>query len=151
MRSNSESNNLEGLLFLSFALTSSWAKLYSLRMKARIIFDQWQPIAIYAWPLILLIYDSDYTASQCRENNRHSIPLIIISDLMPIDPEVNNTGRVTFITNVGRVALTSRTEWMIECDVKCSNLKVVGSIPTRVGTFLCPSVFLFPLWAQFHQ
>ena len=25
---------------------------------------------------------------------------------MPIDPEVINTGRVTFITNVGRVALS---------------------------------------------
>ena len=43
------------------------------------------------------------TVSQCRVSNRHSLPVIIISDHMPIDPEVTNTGRVTFITNVGRV------------------------------------------------
>ena len=39
-----------------------------------------------------------------------TLPVIIISDHMVIDPEVTNTGRVTFVTNVGRVALTFRTK-----------------------------------------
>ena len=54
--------------------------------------------------------DSDCNANQYRESNRHSTPVKIISDHMPIDPEITSTGRVTFITNVCRVALTFRTK-----------------------------------------
>ena len=41
-----------------------------------------------SWPRILLMYDSDCTACQCRESNRHSLLVIIISDHMPMDQEV---------------------------------------------------------------
>ena len=57
-----------------------------------------------------LAIDSDCNANQCRESNRHSTPVKIISDHMPIGPEITSTGRVTFITNVCRVALTFRTK-----------------------------------------